>query len=80
MASFFAFVRRQRLLRWITITSTQMLPPFLVSLGQGNFELLQSLVLEESIPTSHLSTLAGLITEGALPLLEEFQMNCLTSE
>ena len=46
---------------------------FLASIGLGHFRQLKELILlEEKIPLTCLSTLAGLIAEGALPVLESF--------
>jgi hypothetical protein len=72
---FFKFVRRQKALHSVTIFASKLFPSFLVCLGQGTLNSLRNLYLMEPIPTDQLCAFAGLVAEGALPLLEELDMD-----
>lgn len=78
--SFFGFARRQNKLRHLEIRGADPMPYFLASTGLGHFVQLKELtLLVENIPLNGLSTLGGLIAEGALPVLELFEM-CKSQE
>lgn len=74
ITSFFGLARRHPNLRSLEICSEHLLPSFGASIGRGQLDLLKKLILPAEIPLNCLSTLAGLIAVGALPLLESFEM------
>lgn len=74
VSTLLAFLRRQRNLRKVAIWSTELFPPLLAPISSGKFGLLRDLSLQHRIPVTSLSALAGLIAEGALPILKEFYM------
>lgn len=73
--SFFTFTRRHQNLRQLEICGLGLAPCFLASIRLGHFRQLKELILpDKNIFLNCLSTLAGLIAEGALPVLAEFKM------
>ena len=75
MTSFFGFAKRQNKLHSLEICGLNLFPCFLAALGLGHFCQLKELILPgKNIFLNCLSTLAGLIAEGALPMLAEFKM------